>query len=527
MRILEIAFDAFIEDTKHLVANGVRKDIKARLSGASSPDERKEAASRGKIRERALKAWLKSKFPLAYGAGVSHETYDLLVKAISESDLAAQHGLRGYEKNALTATAFAEALMEMSRPENPMAPYAPVVRTGAFLPVLKVAHSTILEIARMDGVVTKPKFMKKMLRLALTVFHVMFFPSHAQDSGSAGAPHTVPVFHSWGHVGLRDPAGSSLSLPDPDPSLSFSIEPETIAYNNAVASDCNAPWTASQLDLLSMKEILNRAALPLDYGPISPCRDKDGAYVNDTYEWVKRQYDSTNPIHHLALLVSIVVSSTILPNIFMPRDSHNHFEKTSAPEDVRRVYHEMKWISKSGTKGVSRPSIFIAMITTFIIGIYEKESPLRAHLIKHGLGEPWTKKYCGFLSIPSGRACLFDLINAHFSLTAVKGVTYTLLIRLGIVWGKGTGAYEKGTFGKAWGCHPREYLRNIHTRVTAKLKSENAYGPFDVLSTLIGSTNAGFFCRLKSFSCRPPSATVASRGHNIGEHIDAMDVDSI
>lgn len=79
-----------------------------------------------------------------------------------------------------------------------------------------------------------------------------------------------------------------------------------------------------------------------------------------------------NHIHHLALLVSIVVFLTILLNIFIPQDSHNHFEKNSAPENLWRVDHEMKWISKSGTKGVLRPSIFIAMIITFM-GIVNRD----------------------------------------------------------------------------------------------------------------------------------------------------------
>ena len=35
------------------------------------------------------------------------------------------------------------------------------------------------------------------------------------------------------------------------------------------------------------EEDLNMAVLPLDYGPILPCWDQGGAYMNDTYEWVK------------------------------------------------------------------------------------------------------------------------------------------------------------------------------------------------------------------------------------------------
>ena len=160
------------------MANSLRKDIKAHLSRASSQDKHKKVASHSKIKEWALKAWLESKFPFTYGVGVSHETCNLLIKAISESDLAMKHGLWGYKKNALTTFAFVEALMGISRLENLTMPYAPIIKIGTFLPMLKVAHSSILKITKMDGVITKPKFMKKILRLALTVFYVIFFPSH-------------------------------------------------------------------------------------------------------------------------------------------------------------------------------------------------------------------------------------------------------------------------------------------------------------------------------------------------------------
>lgn len=132
--------------------------------------------------------------------------------------------------------------------------------------------------------------------------------------------------------------------------------------------------------------------------------------------------------------------------------------------------------------------------------------------------------YCGFLFLPSIR--FFGLFIPDFMLPAVKGVTYTLLIRLGIVWGKGTGAYENGTFGTAWGCYPTEYFRNTHTRLCVKLKSESPYGPFDALSIIIGPKNASKFCGAKNFSYRPPALPEPSRGRSM-VYIDVMDVDSI
>ena len=400
MRICEIAFEAFFEDTKKLVAEGVRKDIKHRIADVSSPEQRKAALSRGRRREVALKSWLKSKHPLAYGQNGGHETFNLLVRAVVRDEDSASHGLPGWDLNAITPFDFVESLIKMSTEDKPKTPHAPVLRDGTFLPVLKVAHAAILDIAKMDGTVSQTTFLKQKLRQALNVFQVNFFPSHQQQTGSGrGGQYTLPVFNSWGHLGIKDVVGNSLLRPDRAASISL-IEPETVAYNNAIASDCNAPWNAASLDLVSMKEVLKKTTLPLDFTRPSLSREE---YVNDTYRWVKENYDGTKHHHHLALLVSMVVASSLLPRIFLPQDLRQMFVKSHTQEDIRNIYREMDWVER-GKKGTTKKSLFVSMITTFIIAIYEKESPLRRHMDKsknRGLGNPWIDKYCKFGVFPS------------------------------------------------------------------------------------------------------------------------------
>jgi hypothetical protein len=90
----------------------------------------------------------------------------------------------------------------------------------------------------------------------------------------------------------------------------------------------------------------------------------------------------------------------------------------------------------------------------------------------------------------------------------VKGVTYNNLIRLGILWGKGPGAYERGLFGQSWGCQAPERMAYLHGTICKKLK-EDPFGPFDVLNILMGDKNAREFCRKDrlGFTCRPRSST--------------------
>ncbi len=65
-------------------------------------------------------------------------------------------------------------------------------------------------------------------------------------------------------------------------------------------------------------------------------------------------------------------------------------------DDVRRIFADIDWISKS-KKGMADRAIFISMFTTFIIAIYEEDSPLRKHMDsaqRRGLGDVWTSKHC-------------------------------------------------------------------------------------------------------------------------------------
>ena len=112
-------------------------------------------------------------------------------------------------------------------------------------------------------------------------------------------------------------------------------------------------------------------------------------------------------------------------------------------------------------------SIFIAMITTFIIGIYKKESPLRRHLIKNGLGEPRTKKYCEFLYFPSGRLVRIAYSGGHAS-SSERGDVYASYSS-GNGLGQRHGRVRKGDVRKRLGMlshgippeHTHEALRKV------------------------------------------------------------------
>jgi hypothetical protein len=226
-------------------------------------------------------------------------------------------------------------------------------------------------------------------------------------------------------------------------------------------------------------------------------------YVDDTYRWVKDNYNGTKPVHHLALLVGMIVASSLLPNLFIPTGLKTHFVHANSPDEVRRIFDEMEWECKP-KKGMVERSVFVTMFTTFIIALYEEDSPLRKHMDaaqRSGLGEKWTKKHGQLFKRFSTSRFSFYL----FHVLAMKGVTYNVLIRLGILWGKGAGAYDRGIFKQSWGLHSRNHMVEVYNTLREKLGNQ-PYGPFDTLSLLIRDKNARTFCSKDRLNhvCRPP-----------------------
>src|ERR1700761_3180456 len=121
MRICNIAFDAFFEDVKELVADGVRKDVKARVLLASQgPSTGWNAAlAHAKTREDCLVSWLETEYPLGYGDNGGDGTFRLLIRAISPNEDSIKDGLPHWSENSIAPFDFVEDLFRMSTSTNP------------------------------------------------------------------------------------------------------------------------------------------------------------------------------------------------------------------------------------------------------------------------------------------------------------------------------------------------------------------------------------------------------------------------
>jgi len=195
MRILEIAFNEFFNDTKQLVAEGVRQDIHLRLSNPPQDDHDNSSDLHhcAKDCETNLKRWLKSDNPLAYGHKDKNDTFKTLLQAVVPDKEDIVHGLPHMSHHAMTPSALVSSLMAMLRPHFPAAPYAPVLSNGSFLPTLKLAHSKLIRLA---GAEDPDAFVKAMFLHAIKYLDISFIPFHLPRTGSRGAPNKKPIYNS-------------------------------------------------------------------------------------------------------------------------------------------------------------------------------------------------------------------------------------------------------------------------------------------------------------------------------------------
>jgi hypothetical protein len=399
LRILEIAFHEFFTDTKQLVAEGVRKDINHRISEKPSGNSSSDLRRRSKDRESNLKLWLQLEYPLAYGHNDPHKTFETLLQAVVVDKEDIVNGLPHMTLNAITPSALVSSLMAMSRPHFPAAPNAPIVSNGSFLPTLKLAHSKLVRLAESN----KPDaFISDMFLRAIKHLDINYIPFHLPQTGARGAPMRKPVFNSWAYLGLQD-TQAPRPLPPPSDAPSFSESAASIALTNILAHDANAEWSIRPLHIKNISSIINKTNLPKDFTTPSPGNE---AYVDQTFNWVKGYYDYRNPLHHLALLVSLMVAC-LRPKLFLPTDRsiRSLFSNAKSNDKVREVYNSLPWINRrkdNSNRGLADETIIVSMFTTFIIALYEPQSPLRIYMKtspRGGLGEAWTTKYCMLLPI--------------------------------------------------------------------------------------------------------------------------------
>lgn len=340
-----------------------------------------------------MKKWLALDLPLLYGHRDTNKTFECLVQAVVAEPQHISFGLPNLTDHSMTHTIFLNKLLSMSSP-TPSAPCAPVIKNGSFLPLLIEARHSLNILSSETLEARQDSFVCSFFLRAIEHLKICYVLSHRPNTGTRGAPNRKPVFDSWAHLGARDDT-SLRALPQTQLLPSSSQHSADIALHCALANDSNVEWYSKSLTIDVLCTILNKTKLPKDFHIPKPTTK--GAYVDQTYDWVRSAYDGRRHTHHLALLIAIITSS-FLPNLWTSSDLQKISFASANRDQVHNIYNDVDWVSKR-SKGMTDRSVFISMFTTFIIALYEETSPLRLYMAsasKHGLGAAWTDKHCEF-----------------------------------------------------------------------------------------------------------------------------------
>ena len=355
-----------------MVKAGVEADINA---GEGRGDDEQSTE-----RKKKLKKWLRN------GEGImdfEHDNYAVLLRAIVTTPEEVAKGLPGMAERQITTMVFATKLYNMvtNRRNNPLE--APILLKGTFYPALKVA---IKHIVKTGGEKIKPTFVIGVLRLTTELLKVRFVPWKGEQTGR-GHPQRNPLWNSWISLGGTNQMSEQRTISlRPDEALHRAA---LDAQRVAIARDANMPWNTVEMNLTDLLQVLDNPMLPSDWA----IPQQSTEYVKATYEYVRDTYDCKKPLHRLALLVGIVMSRSI-PSIFPPSDLPDRLTTKMSRTETRRVAQGLPWVSRTKTKGMKDGSIFMTMFMTFIIALYESESPLREYLKTHPtLGPAWTEKH--------------------------------------------------------------------------------------------------------------------------------------
>jgi hypothetical protein len=397
-----IAFHALtilVHDVKELITSNVMPSIKRSLR---SLDEVEQV--HGEKRKAGLTAWLKASHPLAWSpaGGPQNATYRKLVTILNKDVNGTPRALNEAQ-DQLDYEQVATRLYNMGRKDKPIPVAAPVHKNGAFVHALPVAIDKICRRANQTD--NAAQFTIRIFETMLRKMEIQFLPWHSPG------PRAYAVQHDIWLIIKRTP---TLQAKKTCQDNSNSDEDATQAVaSNAADSNPSAPWKLPK-ELYQMGKLWNKKVLPSDWKLELASLDASdkvarGQYIRAVYEYVEKHYDGNIFWHHMAFVWAFLWSR-VTPFVFVeksgPINGRNSAELTAA---VRRL----RWIEGSSRthKGVTDPAPYIVMVTTTLIALVDKKSPLSEYMSENdnSFGKPWTAKH-GMLNFVSKTFLLKDFM---------------------------------------------------------------------------------------------------------------------
>lgn len=383
--VTEVAFNLYFQDVKNIVKKGVEADIVREGRDSGNPN----TVDILKKRRRAkLKAWLSNGRDIL---NYDDDNYAILLRAIATTPEQVAKGLPGMETNEMSTHEFATKLFKMAADKNRFPLEAPILPNGSFYPALSVAVSHIHSLCPVRGAA---EFGINVFQLTTELLKIKFVPWKPAASGPGAHPRR-PVWNCWMSLGKINSSNEQRAI---------ALHPEEAlhkaaldAQKAAMSRDAYTSWCTAEVGLSQLDSFIESVSLPTDWA--IPQQSTD--YVLHTYEYVRDTYDGSKPLHQLALLAAVVLSKC-LPNIFPPADTNARLKGSCTRAQTRQIAKGLPWVKKNKDKGMKEPSIFMSMFVTFIIALYDADSPLRKYMATHdnSLGDAWTDKHSKYQPSP-------------------------------------------------------------------------------------------------------------------------------
>ncbi|KAI6038200.1 hypothetical protein EDC04DRAFT_2896706 [Pisolithus marmoratus] len=450
--IFHLSFRVYEEDVRSMVRDQVMIS-----AGEVDDDDDPHAATVRTERLTALEAWLSLK---SKHFGYTQSAHTNLVRTITVNPDDLIHGLPMSTLSPKSPMWFAKQLVAAAASPTTKAPF---INGGGAHAVMRVA---VHEVGKCldGGQCDLEQLICQTIVTVITQRGIMHVPWARNAISGRGRPPTRVVHNVWVNLGGR-PETSGMALTNiagPSQRRGNDAAQSTI---RAALTDCRAPWTASTMRIQDLHQIINRTILPDDWRLSDASSATDAGYVRDTYVWVRNRYNGSNPVHQTAILLSIIFCA-MLPNINHGDPPRNNTSLQSTDAFTKSV-RASPWLSPGKRKGLSARPPFITMMSTFIIAMYEPDSPLRTHIQSNNgaLGQPWTKKH------------------------GAKMINPFNLVRLGVAYAHGVSIYNSPKFLAAWSLLSTSEMKMYHSNLIRRLK-DLPYGPHSALVSIFGETIA-------------------------------------
>ncbi|KAG6369887.1 hypothetical protein JVT61DRAFT_13351 [Boletus reticuloceps] len=294
------AFKIYITDIVVMVGNVVGDELNVSLC-----DDDPVIQAQAKERRTALALWKKQDHPLAY----ANNAHRQLIRTIHANNDNLGQGLPAAAMGQKSLTWFADQIIQSATQKGARI-LPPFWKHGRALSIFKVVINEAQRLlgSTLDDPATRSSICSFLSKAAL-LSKVSNIPWSPDPTGIAGRPMTIVTHSVW--INLGQSMGSDCVAQRDHQSDDLDR-----ATQNAIMNDTQAEWSLLSISLQDIHTIWNKQTLPEEWTQLDSMtwpNTADGTYVQQTYNWVRDNYDGSIPLHKLALVMSIIFSK-VLPN---------------------------------------------------------------------------------------------------------------------------------------------------------------------------------------------------------------------